>query len=196
MQIPWEIDRTTSQVENNPSIRRTVMHAELIGQDALGVLLRTQAATLTGPWQYDSEGSHEGRLRIDLLTETSLRIRYCEGDRLPDNLTPMLVGLPDQAVEFTINELTEIGKGPILEIHTSKMKVRVELSHYKLIIFNEKEKLRLVSAECRKETTLIRSIPVFARMSTPTTRLLWRRSTCAQVSVFMALGNVLPILIR
>jgi hypothetical protein len=34
----------------------------------------------------------EGRVRIDVLADNLVRLRYAEGDRVPENRTPMVVG--------------------------------------------------------------------------------------------------------
>jgi len=137
MQIPWDIDTTTRQLEENPSInRRSVIRAEFISQDTQGILMRTQAAYFTNPWEHNSEGSFEGRLRLDLVTETSLRIRYCEGDQIPENPAPMLVGFPDLEVNFTVKEFTGDDTRPYLEIRTKMMMIKIGLSPYRLKIFN------------------------------------------------------------
>jgi len=36
----------------------------------------------------------EGRIRIDVVADHTLRVRYAEGDALPENVTPMVVGAP------------------------------------------------------------------------------------------------------
>jgi alpha-D-xyloside xylohydrolase len=82
-------------------LRRTcVQRAEVVRAEADGLELATIAPSFvrrpgapTGTLAPVEPGPEvAGRLRLDLPTDGILRVRYAEGDRVPENDTPMVVG--------------------------------------------------------------------------------------------------------
>ena len=93
-----------------------------------------------------------GRLRLDVLSDTAFRVRYAEGDAVPENVTPMVVGTLRRPRRCTIRQVadTPIGfaKAPWLqdakdpaastaqtvEIVTVALRVRVQLKPFRLLV--------------------------------------------------------------
>lgn len=72
----------------------------------------------------------EGRLRIDIFGNEVVRVRYAEGDSVPENKTPMVVGSfppPDKCDINTIDSKYII-------ITTDKIEVSICLEPYSLVV--------------------------------------------------------------
>jgi hypothetical protein len=95
----------TRLLETREVIRSFVKRAEVIDASRNGLLLRTEAETTTArtrlPEGCDAAefaaiaGVGEtlsGSLRVDLLSDSILRVRYAEGNEIPENETKMVVG--------------------------------------------------------------------------------------------------------
>ena len=103
---PPIVDRlNTRLLERREVVRSFVKQARVLEADASGLLLETTAlfqqhltrwpahAAANGPARELSQGEQRsGRLRIDALSDTILRVRYAEGEAVPANETPMVVG--------------------------------------------------------------------------------------------------------
>ena len=97
----------TRLLETREILRATTSRAELLDATGATVLLKTTAKVAmhqtmqsTGA---DMFGLHlagmagemiEGRARFDILSDDIIRVRYHEGDAVPDNHTAMVIGLP------------------------------------------------------------------------------------------------------
>ncbi len=95
----------TRLLESNEVIRNTVFNLEVIEAQRATLLFKTRSFT-----GFKAFGTHvdesvrdraeqslnnhqvEGRLRIDVLTDSMIRIRYAEGKSVPENDTAMVVG--------------------------------------------------------------------------------------------------------
>ena len=95
-------DLRTRHLEESRVVRTYVRECRVLETDASGVTLATvaearhrlraraePAATVNLP---ANGASLSGRLRVDVLTEAIVRVRYAEGDSVPANATPMVVG--------------------------------------------------------------------------------------------------------
>jgi hypothetical protein len=76
----------TRALERGSLERHLVARAEVLATDATGVLLRTAAYRQPwpqGPFPAPPDESHcrEGRLRIEAVADTALRVRYAPGPR-------------------------------------------------------------------------------------------------------------------
>jgi len=103
---PPVVDRlNTRLLESREVVRGFVKQARVLEADASGLLLETTAlfqqhltrspahAGANSPARELSQGEQRsGRLRIDALSDTILRVRYAEGKAVPANETPMVVG--------------------------------------------------------------------------------------------------------
>jgi alpha-D-xyloside xylohydrolase len=90
----------TRALERGTLERHLVARAEVLHADASGVLLRTAAHR--HPWPRGpfppppEEGSaREGRLRIEAVADTVLRVRYAPGPEIRDGGDGMIVGAPE-----------------------------------------------------------------------------------------------------
>lgn len=72
-----------------------------------------------------------GTIRVDVLSDTVLRVRYAEGEEVPANFTPMVVGTPPVALKCDIIEV-----GEIVEIRTAKIVAQVSLAPYRIEVFS------------------------------------------------------------
>src|SRR5512145_3482804 len=93
-------DLYTRQLERGAVVRASVQRATVVAATPTGVEL---ASTATARHRLGTSAagspladgtSLTGRLRIDVVADDVLRVRYAEGDRVPDNRTPMVVGAP------------------------------------------------------------------------------------------------------
>ena len=93
-------DLYTRQLERGAVVRASVQRATVIAATPTGVELATTATarhrlgTSAAGSPLADGTSLPGRLRIDVVADDVLRVRYAEGDRVPDNRTPMVVGAP------------------------------------------------------------------------------------------------------
>ena len=91
-------DLYTRQLERGAVVRASVEHATVVAATPAGVELATTATARRriGPsaagFPLADGTSLTGRLRIDVLADDVLRVRYAEGDAVRDNPTPMVVG--------------------------------------------------------------------------------------------------------
>ena len=84
--------------------RRQVARAEVLATDATGFLARTEAYPdpwPTGPFPAPPDRSRpeEGRLRIEAVADTVLRVRYAPGSLVRDGGRHMLVSAPSRATK-------------------------------------------------------------------------------------------------
>jgi alpha-D-xyloside xylohydrolase len=75
--------------------------------------------------------SVEGRLRIDVVSDRTLRVRYSEGRSVPENETPMLV---DFALSPSKCEITE--DDDRVTIKTAEIEARISLNPYRVEVFD------------------------------------------------------------
>jgi alpha-D-xyloside xylohydrolase len=93
-------DLYTRQLERGAVVRASVQRATVVAATPTGFELATTATarhrlgTSAAGSPLADGASLPGRLRIDVVADDVLRVRYAEGDRVPDNCTPMVVGAP------------------------------------------------------------------------------------------------------
>lgn len=98
----------TRLLEARNVLRATVKSAELLRADGSTLVFRTTAVQAAkkaiSSADSDMVNQHKlaavgqeiaGRLAIDVLSDTMIRVRYAEGDQVPENRTPMVVGHPE-----------------------------------------------------------------------------------------------------
>lgn len=115
-------------------LRASVKRAEILSSTDTSVVLRTSAqVAVKGPRAARPAAGHTpgeivgGRLRIDVVCDTVLRIRYAEGECIPENNTPMVVGSPAPPSRSRVSA----GRA---EIETAGMRVSVSLDPYRIEI--------------------------------------------------------------
>lgn len=124
-------------------LRASVTTAEVLEITDRTVLLKA-SAVLSSKRQISSADSEmmnqqqlallgqnvRGTIRIDVLSDTVLRVRYAEGETVPENCTAMVVGAPPSAICCEISE-----DAGIVEIQTAKISARVTLTPYRIELF-------------------------------------------------------------
>lgn len=71
----------------------------------------------------------DGRLRIDVVGDNVLRFRYAEGDAVPDNVTPMVVGAP--AAPASVDIVEDAAAGTVV-ITTPALTATITLQPYRV----------------------------------------------------------------
>lgn len=106
----------TRLLESNEVLRATVATAEVLEAGTTHLLLKTAAkvqvkrpissadSDMVNRQKLAGVGEMvEGRVRLDVLGDRVLRIRYAEGTAVPENRTPMVVGTPAPATRCQID---------------------------------------------------------------------------------------------
>ena len=76
-----------------------------------------------------------GRLRIDAVADDVFRIRYAEGETVPENITPMCIGAPPPPTRVEIHE----GDGRVA-LRTPRARLDVALASLQLRVHDEGER--------------------------------------------------------
>jgi alpha-D-xyloside xylohydrolase len=92
----------TRSLESKDLTRHTISHVEPLQAGRNAILFKTSAPKMTLETLTISDGIHhrqgspgditEGRLLLEILTDNIMRIRYKEGQDIPENRTEMVVG--------------------------------------------------------------------------------------------------------
>ena len=95
----------TRLLETRDVFRASVKQAEVIEAAGKSVLLKTHSVVVSKRQVSSADSSMfdqqqmarlgqpvEGRLRLDVIADNILRVRYAEGQAIPENQTPMVVG--------------------------------------------------------------------------------------------------------
>ncbi len=144
--------------------RASVVSAEVLESGPRHLTLKTRAAMQArkAVSSADSEmlnqhklaavgESVEGRLRLDVLADDVIRVRYAEGVTVPENVTPMVVGAPQSkgrcrislngkpaAVELQLPPWWQVanqsGVARTVIIETGKLRIEVSLDPYQIEI--------------------------------------------------------------
>lgn len=133
----------TRILERKDVDRVTVDRAEIVERAGSSLVLRSTAITRTKVRNLTADPGRlnqriafvdgapvTGRIRLDLVAANILRVRYAEGEAVPENLTPLLAGeLPAGArVDFAAP------KPGLVEMATGRMQVLIHLDPYRLEI--------------------------------------------------------------
>jgi alpha-D-xyloside xylohydrolase len=135
MKKPPVVDRLDTRLLESRRVTRTrVEDCTVLEADSKHLLLGTNAevasrlvfdedlASITE--RLDPGAVQKGRLRVDLVTDSIVRVRYAEGDAVPENVTPMVVGRFDgptksevktavqSAILTTADAVVEVGLRP------------------------------------------------------------------------------------
>ena len=151
----------TRLLDSKDVLRASVTRAELLEANRHSLVLKT-SATVTAAKAISSADSDmlnrrqlagvgqtvEGRVRIDVLADNVLRVRYAEGTKVPENQTPMVVSLLGGPKRCKIvrdaGKVTKFGSTPPwmkpaseeglppVGIETGKLRVLVGLTPYRL----------------------------------------------------------------
>ncbi|MCC5950660.1 MAG: glycoside hydrolase family 31 protein [Acidimicrobiia bacterium] len=112
---PQEDRLDTRRLESRQVVRACVARAEVADLGPGWVELRTvapatriQSGEVTAADLPDEGQELVGRYRIDLVGSGGVRLRYCEGDAVPDGDTPMLVDVPPATVAGDAEEVDGI----------------------------------------------------------------------------------------
>jgi len=106
-------DLYTRRLERRDVDRSFVDSCELLHRESAAVVLGTTSKRWRSPlWHAEGDRIQDfmpraggiGRLRIDAVAEDVFRIRYAEGDAVPENLTPMCIGAPPPPTRVEIQE--------------------------------------------------------------------------------------------
>jgi alpha-D-xyloside xylohydrolase len=137
------LDRlNTRHLESRQLVRGCVKQAEVLEADRAGLLLSTRAVASRANTRWPAAGEADpearwpgdgqvtpGRLRIDLLSDSILRVRYAEGEQIPENRTPMLMGHFDGPSSADVSVV-----GDEVRCETAEVRVRVGLTPLSLRI--------------------------------------------------------------
>ena len=134
----------TRLLENNEVLRATVQSVDVLEIGPRHVLLKTSAkvnikraissadSEMINQRKLAGAGEEvEGRVRIDVVADNVLRIRYAEGKAIPENQTPMLVGLPPKPKRCRISAPKK-ADGKTLTIRTAAWQATIHLDPYRL----------------------------------------------------------------
>jgi alpha-D-xyloside xylohydrolase len=133
-------DLYTRALERRDVDRSSVGTCELLEREAASLLLRTTAKRWRSPrWHVEGDdlGAYlprdgaEGLLRVEAVSDGVFRIRYAEGDTLPANETPMVVGALPAPGPVSIEE----GDGRVV-LATAKARVETELFSLRLRVLD------------------------------------------------------------
>jgi len=138
----------TRSLETREILRASVASAEIVEQTGNSLLLKT-TATLASKRKLSSADSEmaeqqmkakvgdpvQGRVRIDVLADDVIRVRYAEGTAIPENKTRMVVSLPagPSRCSFNLQSVAKEAGGKAV-IETAKLRVIVSLNPYRLEI--------------------------------------------------------------
>ncbi len=113
-------DLWSRALERREVVRTHVKRVEPLDRTDTSLLFRTTAAVRRAPrWHFDAQdraargddGEVEGRLRLDLVADGVVRVRYAEGDDVPDHVLPLVVAEP--APTGAIDELVAVEERPL-----------------------------------------------------------------------------------
>lgn len=111
MRHPIVDDLYTRCLETRDLERISVGGSEITDRPSASVLLRTTSTRRRSPtWEAEDfaaflprEGP-AGTLRIDVVADDVFRIRYAEAEAVPDNATPMVVGIPPKPSKVHVED--------------------------------------------------------------------------------------------
>ncbi len=166
----------TRLLETREIVRASVTSCEVFSVEKAALLLKTTAmsaiwkplssadsAMLLQISSADEGRAIEGRLRIDLLSDSVLRVRYSEGDAVPENNTPMIIGVVAVPItcEFDLRETSRsliepeqsntpvagsvdaiVSGNPVFQecqevtIRTAKLRIAVTLKPFRIVILD------------------------------------------------------------
>ena len=139
----------TRCVETKEILRASVTSAAMLEKTATSLLLKTTATlaakrklscadsdTLNQQMQAKLGDAVEGRVRIDVVSDDVIRVRYAEGAAVPENATRMVNGTLKAPSRCTF-DLRDAAKetGGKIAIETADLRVVAHLSPYRIEVF-------------------------------------------------------------
>ncbi|MDZ4742151.1 MAG: glycoside hydrolase family 31 protein [Verrucomicrobiota bacterium] len=137
--------------------RSSVTTATLVQKIPHGLILQTRAICSTKKHIYSADGDinkhrHmtglgdqiKGSLKIELISDDAVRVRYSEGNTVPENKTPMVVGALPPAGKVAFAEFKDESGGKKkngITLTTKTICVKVMLEPFRIEIFDRKGKL-------------------------------------------------------
>lgn len=134
-------DLYTRRLERRDVDRSLVGPCELLQREPAAVVLGTTSKRWRSPhWRAEGDEIQDflpragatGRLRIDAVADDVFRIRYAEGDAVPENVTPMCIGAPPPPTRVEIQE----GDGRVA-LRTPRARLEVALASLQLRVHDE-----------------------------------------------------------
>jgi alpha-D-xyloside xylohydrolase len=129
----------TRALETKAVVRAAVVSAEVIEVAGSSLVLKTSAPKTRRDdpfsWQASFLGQVEGRVRIDVLADNLVRFRYAEGDCVPENRTPMVVGEFTGPSHFQIEgSASPASAREGIRITTAALDILISLNPYRIQI--------------------------------------------------------------
>jgi len=132
----------TRLLESNEVVRNTVKRIQFVKQEGHSLFFktsfqleyRTTHDLLKGAdsiKEMEKNYSKEGIIRIDIISDKIIRIRYNEGDTIKENNTPMVVGTFEGPLKADLTK----SKG-IFIVTTNKLKIEISTKIFSIKIFN------------------------------------------------------------
>jgi len=132
----------TRLLESNEVVRNTVKRIQFVKQEGHSLFFktsfqleyRTTHDLLKGAdsiKKMEKNYSKEGIIRIDIISDKIIRIRYNEGDTIKENNTPMVVGTFEGPLKADLTK----SKG-IFIVTTNKLKIEISTKIFSIKIFN------------------------------------------------------------
>ncbi len=175
----------TRKLESKEVLSATVKTARLVEAGERHVILATEAvqASKRKISSADSEMVNqqklaavgdkvEGRLRIDVLSDTAFRVRYAQGEAVPENATPMVVGtlgppkrceieeamqaapLEDQIAPWATNDGQASASGtdrPAVGLRTAALAIQVLLDPFRIEVLDRTGRRRILGIGGREK---------------------------------------------
>ena len=132
------VDRLHTRLLERRQVSRSFVHdCSVLDASPAGLQLRTTALVANRmvpgadlpPGALQPGSQIEGRVHIDVIADSILRVRYSEGTTVPENITPMLAGdvspHPLARVEAHSDHLTYATTGAAVEVGLQPFTLRV-----------------------------------------------------------------------
>jgi alpha-D-xyloside xylohydrolase len=134
-------DLYTRLLERRDVDRSSVDSCELLHREPTAVVLGTASKRCRSPrWYAEGDALQDflprvgglGRLRIEAVADDVFRIRYAEGEAVPENVTPMCIGAPPPPTRVEIQD----GDGWVA-LRTPRARLDVALASLRLRVHGE-----------------------------------------------------------
>ncbi|MCL2088898.1 MAG: DUF4968 domain-containing protein [Oscillospiraceae bacterium] len=143
------INMITRQIERREILRGSVSRAELREVLPYGVTLsayghgdlqKRREISSADPNMFElakAVGSDlNGIVRIDVLSDSVIRLRYSQAKECPENITPMIAGSFDPPADYSCQD-----DDGFINITTSGMEIKIQLDPYRVEIYDRQKRL-------------------------------------------------------